>query len=171
MHAMCMSDRVASSLLSEVGYAVCICVYSVQWGRGQETFGEDPFLAGALAAAYVRGQQTVSLDPSIAAVAAACKHFAVYNVDTDIPLGGHNRGLRAEFDAIVSRTDLLLSYLPAFQQCTSPDAGGALALMCAYNSINGVPACANTLMNEFLREQWGFQGFIVSDMGAVGQSM
>ncbi len=126
-----------------------------RWGRGQETYGEDPVLTGALAVAFVRGLQ--GDDPRYLETIATPKHFAVHSGPEP---------LRHTFDARVSQIDLYDTYLPAFRAAVVD--GGAGSVMCAYNSVRGLPACANTeLLGEILRGRWGFTGYVVSDCGAV----
>src|SRR5690606_11954914 len=126
-----------------------------RWGRGQETYGEDPYLTARLGAAYGRGLQ--GNDPVYLEAAAGAKDYAVHS--------GPER-LRHEFDAISSAKDLHETYLPAFKALVD---AGVEAGMCAYNRTNGEPCCSsNTLLTDILRNQWGFKGHIVSDCGAVG---
>ncbi len=126
-----------------------------RWGRGQETYGEDPFLTGRMAVAFVTGMQ--GDDPRYYKVISTPKHFAVHS-------GPEPTRHMADVD--VSKHDELDTYLPAFRAAVTE--GHAGSVMCAYNAINGEPACANnfTLGNE-LREHWGFKGYVVSDCGAV----
>lgn len=125
-----------------------------RWGRGQETYGEDPFLTSRLGTAFVKGLQ--GNDPVYLKAAACAKHYAVHS--------GPER-LRHEFDAISSAKDLHETYLPAFKALVD---AGVEAVMCAYNRTNGEPCCSsNTLLTDILRNQWGFKGHIVSDCGAV----
>jgi beta-glucosidase len=126
-----------------------------RWGRGQETYGEDPFLTGRMGVAFVTGMQ--GNDPHYYRVIATPKHFAVHSGPEPT---------RHNADVTVSKHDELDTYLPAFRAAVTE--GKAGSVMCAYNSINGQPACANdfTLVNE-LRGKWGFQGYVVSDCGAV----
>src|SRR5690606_30282449 len=125
-----------------------------RWGRGQETYGEDPYLTGLLGTAYVKGLQ--GNDPVYLKAAACAKHYAVHS--------GPER-LRHEFDAISSAKDLHETYLPAFEALVN---AGVEAVMCAYNRTNGEPCCSsNTLLTDILRNKWGFKGHIVSDCGAV----
>ena len=127
-----------------------------RWGRGQETYGEDPYLTGTLGVAFIQGLQ--GPDPKHPRVVATPKHFAVHS--------GPEAG-RDSFDVDPSPRDLEATYLPAFRRTITE--GKALSLMCAYNSIHGVPACASSaLMNDRLRRDWGFTGFTVSDCDAVG---
>lgn len=125
-----------------------------RWGRGQETYGEDPFLTSTLGAAYVRGLQ--GDDPVYLKAAACAKHYAVHS--------GPER-LRHEFNAVVSEKDLYETYLPAFKALVD---AGVESVMCAYNRTNDEPCCSsNTLLMDILRNKWGFKGHIVSDCGAV----
>lgn len=126
-----------------------------RWGRGQETYGEDPYLTGRLGVAFITGLQ--GPDPLHPKVVATPKHFAVHS--------GPEAG-RDGFDVDPSPQDLEATYLPAFRQAVTE--GKATSLMCAYNSIHGVPACASApLMIDRLRRDWGFTGFTVSDCDAV----
>ncbi|MBN2385519.1 MAG: glycoside hydrolase family 3 C-terminal domain-containing protein [Anaerolineales bacterium] len=126
-----------------------------RWGRGQETWGEDPFLTGELGAAFVRGMQ--GDDPRYLKVAACAKHFAVHS--------GPERE-RHRFNAIVSRRDLYDTYLPAFQKLVCE--ARVEAVMGAYNRVNGEAACASqTLLVEILRGAWNFDGHVVSDCWAI----
>ncbi|WP_242182761.1 glycoside hydrolase family 3 C-terminal domain-containing protein [Sphingomonas sp. CARO-RG-8B-R24-01] len=126
-----------------------------RWGRGQETYGEDPYLTGRLGVAFVTGLQ--GPDPAHPKVIATPKHFAVHS--------GPEAG-RDSFDVDPSPQDLEATYLPAFRMTVTE--GKAQSLMCAYNAILGVPACANApLMIDRLRRAWGFTGFTVSDCDAV----
>jgi len=126
-----------------------------RWGRGQETYGEDPYLTARLGVAFVRGLQ--GDDPRYLKVVATPKHYAVHS--------GPEEG-RHSFNAVVSQRDLLETYLPAFQACVQE--GKAASVMGAYNRVNGEPCCASpTLLQKFLREAWGFDGYVVSDCGAI----
>jgi beta-glucosidase len=126
-----------------------------RWGRGQETYGEDPVLTGRLATAFIRGLQ--GPDPKHPKAIATPKHFVVHS--------GPEAG-RDSFDVDVSPRDLEATYLPAFRMAVTE--GKARSLMCAYNAIHGVPVCASSpLMIDRLRRDWGFQGFTVSDCDAV----
>jgi beta-glucosidase len=125
-----------------------------RWGRGQETYGEDPYLTARMGVALVRGLQ--GDDPHYLKVAACAKHFAVHS--------GPER-LRHRFDAEVSQHDLWDTYLPAFHALVNAKVE---AVMCAYNRTNGEACCANTyLLDDVLRGQWGFKGHIVSDCDAI----
>ena len=126
-----------------------------RWGRGQETYGEDPFLTGKLAVQFIRGLQ--GDDPKYFKTIATVKHFAVHS-------GPEPE--RHAFDAVVSERDLRESYLPHFEMGIRE--GGAYSLMCAYNRIDGKPACASDmLLADILRGEWKFPGYIVSDCGAI----
>jgi beta-glucosidase len=126
-----------------------------RWGRGQETYGEDPFLTGRLAVPFIRGLQ--GDDPKYFKTIATVKHFAVHSGPEPERHG---------FDAVVSERDLRESYLPQFEMGIRE--GGAYSLMCAYNRIGGQAACANDrLEKEILRGEWKFPGYIVSDCGAI----
>ncbi len=126
-----------------------------RWGRGQETYGEDPHLTGVLGVAFVRGIQ--GPDPDHPRAIATPKHFAVHS--------GPEAG-RHGFDVDVSPQDLEATYLPAFRRAVVE--GGARSVMCAYNAIHGFPACASPLLlDQTLRRDWGFKGFVVSDCDAV----
>ena len=126
-----------------------------RWGRGQETYGEDPFLTGRMGVAFVTGMQ--GDDPKYYRVISTPKHFAVHS-------GPEPE--RHRIDVITSKHDELDTYLPAFRATVTEAHAGSV--MCAYNSINGQPACANDfLLVDQLREKWGFKGYVVSDCGAV----
>jgi beta-glucosidase len=126
-----------------------------RWGRGQETYGEDPYLTSRLGVAFVTGLQGDS--PDVLQAVSTPKHFAVHSGPETT---------RHSVDVRVSRHDLEDTYLPAFRATIME--GKAQSVMCAYNSINGQPACANgTLLGEHLRTDWHFQGYVVSDCGAM----
>jgi len=125
-----------------------------RWGRGQETYGEDPYLMARMGTAYVRGLQ--GDDPRYLKAAACAKHYAVHSGP---------EGNRHSFDAIASPKELNETYLPAFQALVG---AGVEIVMCAYNRTNGVPCCSSEfLLQETLRDDWGFDGHVVSDCGAV----
>jgi len=125
-----------------------------RWGRGQETYGEDPFLTGELGVQMVKGLQ--GSDPKYMKVAACAKHFAVHS-------GPESE--RHEFDAKPTPKDLEETYLPAFEKLVK---NGAEAVMGAYNRTLGEACCASKLLlGTILRERWGFKGHVVSDCGAV----
>jgi beta-glucosidase len=126
-----------------------------RWGRGQETYGEDPFLSARLAVAFVTGMQ--GTDPNYYRAISTPKHFAVHS-------GPEPTRHFADID--VSRHDEEDTFLPAFRAAVVE--GHAGSIMCAYNAINGEPACASEfLLQHILRGAWGFQGYVVSDCGAV----
>ena len=126
-----------------------------RWGRGQETYGEDPYLTGHLAVAFVRGIQ--GGDPSHPRAIATPKHFAVHS--------GPEFG-RHGFDIDVSPHDLEATYLPAFRAAVTE--GQAGSVMCAYNALHGTPVCADRgLLVTTLRDDWGFNGYVVSDCDAI----
>ncbi len=126
-----------------------------RWGRGQETYGEDPFLTARMGIAYVTGMQ--GDDPRYYRVIATPKHFAVHSGPEPA---------RHKVDITVSRHDEEDTYLPAFRSTVTE--AKAASVMCAYNRINGEPACANTfLLEKRLRIAWHFHGYVVSDCGAV----
>jgi beta-glucosidase len=126
-----------------------------RWGRGQETYGEDPFLTGRMAVEFIQGMQ--GDNPHYFKVIATAKHYAVHSGP---------ESSRHSFDVRPSPQDLNETYLPAFR--ASITEGKADSVMCAYNAVNGVPACASTdLLQTRLRGAWGFQGYVVSDCGAI----
>lgn len=124
-----------------------------RWGRGQETFGEDPFLTSSLAVEYIKALQG---DGEFLKTAACAKHYAVHSGPESI---------RHSFDAKASLHDLWETYLPAFEKSVE---AGVAGVMGAYNRTNGEPCCANQyLMKDILRNKWGFDGYFVSDCGAI----
>ena len=126
-----------------------------RWGRGQETYGEDPFLTGRMAVAYVTGMQ--GTDPHYYRAISTPKHFAIHSGPEPT---------RHFADVDVSRHDIEDTYLPAFRAAVVE--GHAGSVMCAYNAVNGEPACASPfLLQHTLRGAWGFKGYVVSDCGAV----
>ena len=126
-----------------------------RWGRGQETYGEDPFLSARMGVAFVTGMQ--GDDPKYYRVISTPKHYAVHSGPEPT---------RHTADVKVSKHDELDTYLPAFRAAVTE--GKAGSVMCAYNSINGQPACANEfLLQDQLRGKWNFQGYVVSDCDAV----
>jgi beta-glucosidase len=127
-----------------------------RWGRGQETYGEDPYLAGRLGVQFVRGLQ--GDDPRYLKTVSTPKHFAVHSGPEP---------LRHAFNVNVDERDLHESYLPQFEAAVR--AGGAESLMCAYNRVDSFPACASDLLlKDILRGRWHFHGYVVSDCDAVG---
>jgi beta-glucosidase len=126
-----------------------------RWGRGQETYGEDPFLSARMGVAYVTGMQ--GDDPKYYRAISTPKHYAVHSGPEPT---------RHFADVDVSKHDELDTYLPAFRAAVTE--GKAGSVMCAYNGINGQPACANQfLLQDQLRGKWNFQGYVVSDCDAV----
>jgi beta-glucosidase len=126
-----------------------------RWGRGQETYGEDPHLTARMGVAFVRGLQ--GNDSRYLKVVATPKHYAVHS-------GPEPE--RHHFDARVSEHDLVNTYLPAFRAAVVE--ARAQSIMCVYNAVNGSPGCASAdLLQDRLRDGWGFQGYVVSDCGAV----
>jgi len=126
-----------------------------RWGRGQETYGEDPYLTARMGVAFVKGLQ--GSDPRYLKLVSTPKHFAVHSgPEPD----------RHHFDARVSDLDLRETYLPAFEACVRE--AKAFSVMGAYNRTNGEACCASTLLLEkILRKEWGFEGYVVSDCGAI----
>jgi len=126
-----------------------------RWGRGQETYGEDPFLTSRLGVAFVKGLQ--GDDPTYLKTVATPKHFAVHS-------GPESE--RHRFNVDPSPYDFEDTYLPAFRATVTE--GHADSVMCAYNAVDGVPACASKmLLEETLRKDWGFDGYVTSDCGAI----
>ena len=126
-----------------------------RWGRGQETYGEDPFLTSSIGTAFVSGLQ--GADPRYLKVVATAKHFAVHS-------GPESQ--RHTFDVSVSPHDLEDTYLPAFRKLVVDAHVGSV--MCAYNAVDGSPACANKmLLEQTLRQGWQFNGYVVSDCAAI----
>ncbi len=125
-----------------------------RWGRGHETYGEDPYLTAKMGVAFVKGMQ--GNDPLHLKTAATAKHFAVHSGP---------EAERDKFDAIVDEKDLRETYLYAFQKLVG---SGVESVMSAYNSINGVPSSINAkLLDTILRKEWGFKGHVVTDCGAL----
>jgi beta-glucosidase len=126
-----------------------------RWGRGQETYGEDPFLTGRMAVAFVSGMQ--GNDSRYFRVVSTPKHYAVHSGPEP---------LRHKFNVDVTPHDLEDTYLPAFRAAVTE--AHAQSVMCAYNAIDGAPACANTmLLRDHLRDAWHFDGYVVSDCAAI----
>lgn len=125
-----------------------------RWGRGHETYGEDPYLTSRLGVAFVKGLQG---DGKYLKIAACAKHFAVHSGP---------EGLRHEFNAVVSKKDLYETYLPAFEACVKE--GDVEAVMGAYNRTNDEPCCGSeVLLKDILRGKWQFKGHVVSDCWAI----
>lgn len=126
-----------------------------RWGRGMETYGEDPYLTSKLANVFIRGLQ--GSHPKYYKTIATIKHFVAHS--------GPEEG-RSGFNVDVLQNDFWETYTPAFKSAIQH--AGVYSLMCAYNAFRGEPCCSNDyLMNDLLRRQWGFKGFIVTDCGAV----
>jgi beta-glucosidase len=126
-----------------------------RWGRGHETFGEDPYLTGRLGVAFVKSMQ--GDNPNYFKTITTAKHFAVHSGPEPS---------RHEFDATPHKRDLWETYLPAFKTLTQE--GHVYSFMCAYNRLYGKPCCSDTfLLNDILRKKWGFKGFVATDCGAV----
>jgi beta-glucosidase len=126
-----------------------------RWGRGQETYGEDPFLTGRMGVAFITGMQ--GDDPKYYRVIATAKHFAVHSGPETT---------RHTVDVPASEHDIQDTYLPAFRAAITE--GKAASVMCAYNRVNGEPACASKfLLKDMLRDAWKFNGYVVSDCDAV----
>jgi beta-glucosidase len=126
-----------------------------RWGRGQETYGEDPYLTTVMGVAFVKGIQ--GDDPRYLKLVATPKHYAAHSgPESD----------RHHFDARVDEQDMRETYLPAFEACVRE--AKAASVMGAYNRTNGEPCCASpTLLEKILRQEWGFDGYVVSDCGAI----
>ena len=126
-----------------------------RWGRGQETYGEDPFLTGRMAVQFIRGLQ--GDNPHYYKTIATVKHYTVH-------IGPEPE--RHSFDARISKKDFVETYLPQFEMGIKE--GGAYSLMCAYNRYMGEPCCGSeNLLGQLLRDEWGFQGYVVSDCFAI----
>ncbi len=125
-----------------------------RWGRGHETYGEDPYLTGQMGLQFVKGLQ--GDDPNYLKVVATAKHYAVHSGP---------ESLRHEFNAEVSERDLRETYLPAFR--TLVKEGDVYSVMGAYNQFRGYPSCANPILENILRNEWGFDGYVVSDCWAI----
>ncbi len=125
-----------------------------RWGRGHETYGEDPYLTGQMGLQFVKGLQ--GDDPNYLKVVATAKHFAVHSGPEP---------LRHEFDANISERDFRETYLPAFRTLVVD--GDVYSIMGAYNRFRGEACCASTELSGILRNEWGFQGYIVSDCWAI----
>jgi len=126
-----------------------------RWGRGMETYGEDPFLTGSIAVQFIRGLQ--GDNPKYFKSIATAKHFAVHSgPEPD----------RHNFNSVVSEYDLHETYLPAFKM--SVQKGNVQSIMCAYNSLYGIACCSNNqLIDQILRKDWKFNGYVVSDCWAI----
>ncbi len=125
-----------------------------RWGRGHETYGEDPFLTGVMGTQFVKGLQ--GNDPKYLKVVATAKHYAVHSGPET---------LRHKFNAKISERDLRETYLPAFRELIMD--GGAYSVMGAYNQFRDFPCCASPELMNILRNEWGFKGYVVSDCWAI----
>lgn len=125
-----------------------------RWGRGHETYGEDPFLTGKMGMQFVKGLQ--GNDPKYLKVVATAKHYAIHSGP---------ESLRHNFNVQISERDLRETYLPAFR--TLVKEGDVYSIMGAYNQFNGFPCCASTELLGILRNEWGFKGYVVSDCWAI----
>ncbi len=125
-----------------------------RWGRGHETYGEDPYLTGQMGVQFVKGLQ--GDDPKYLKVVATAKHYAVHSGPEP---------LRHEFNAKISERDLRETYLPAFRALVKD--GGVYSVMGAYNQFRDYPCCASPELENILRNEWGFKGYVVSDCWAV----
>ena len=124
-----------------------------RWGRGQETYGEDPYLISRLAIPFIKGIQG---DGEYMKAAACAKHFAVHSGP---------EAKRHEFDVEPSKKDLRETYLPAFEACVKE--AGVESVMGAYNRVNGEPCCGHSFIKDIVRDEWGFEGHFVSDCWAI----
>jgi beta-glucosidase len=152
-------DLVRNGILNSIGldfWAPNLNIFrDPRWGRGQETYGEDPYLTGVMGSAFVRGMQ--GDDPKYLRTIATPKHYAVHSGPEPS---------RHRFDAKVSKHDMEDTFLPAFRAAVTD--GKAGSIMCVYNRVNGEPGCANNfLLQDQLRDQWGFRGYVASDCDAV----
>jgi beta-glucosidase len=125
-----------------------------RWGRGMETYGEDPYLTGELAVQFIKGLQ--GDDPKFLKLVATAKHFVVHSGP---------ESTRHSYNAVPSEYDFLETYTPHFKKAIQK--AKVYSVMCAYNSLNGMPCCANKKLEYLLRNEWGFKGYIVSDCWAV----
>ncbi|MDR0510075.1 MAG: glycoside hydrolase family 3 C-terminal domain-containing protein, partial [Rikenellaceae bacterium] len=125
-----------------------------RWGRGMETYGEDPYLTGELATGFIKGLQ--GDDPNYFKTVATAKHFVVHS--------GPEQG-RHSFDARTSPRDFYETYTPHFRKAI--EQGGVWSIMCAYNRYEGEACCGSPFLDDLLRNKWGFRGYIVSDCGAI----
>lgn len=126
-----------------------------RWGRGHETFGEDPYLTSRLGVRFIEGMQ--GKDAKYMKVAACAKHFAVHSGPEDV---------RHSFNAVATEQDMRETYLPAFKACVKE--AGVEVVMGAYNRTNGEPCCGSRrLLKDILRDEWGFQGHVTSDCWAI----
>ncbi|KAJ3680339.1 hypothetical protein LUZ60_016617 [Juncus effusus] len=129
-----------------------------RWGRGQETPGEDPLVASSYSVQYVKGFQNMNKNGQLM-LSACCKHFTAYDLEK------WKGFARYTFNAQVTEQDMEDTYQPPFKSCIKE--GQASCLMCSYNQVNGIPACANADLLQQARDEWGFEGYITSDCDAV----
>ena len=135
-----------------------------RWGRNIETPGEDPYLSGEYATAFVTGFQKAPEDPGHLMASACCKHYVANSMEHSTVAG--ETWTRHTIDATITQQDLVDSYMLPFQACV--EKGQVSSLMCSYNAVNGKPSCANDwLLKTVARDAWGFDGYITSDCGAV----
>ena len=134
-----------------------------RWGRNIETPGEDPYLSGEYATEFVQGFQNHPDDPKHLMASACCKHYVANSMEDTKQQ--NIEWTRHDYDATITQQDLVDSYMPAFQACV--EKGKVSSLMCSYNSVNGVPSCANDwLLKDIARDAWHFDGYITSDCDA-----
>ena len=126
-----------------------------RWGRGQETYGEDPYLSGELAVDFIKGLQ--GDDPRYLKLVATIKHFAVHSGP---------ESTRSSANVTPNVYDLYETYLPHFRKTV--EQANVYSAMCAYQRLDGLPCCGNPFLSELLRKEWGFEGYIVSDCGGIG---
>ncbi|XP_067653496.1 uncharacterized protein [Haliotis asinina] len=128
-----------------------------RWGRGQETFGEDPFHVGELGYVHVKGLH--GNDTRYLRTSSGCKHYVISGGPENWPVNRH------DFDPKVSTRDFRTYFLPPFRRCVE---AGAYSLICSYNLVNGVPACASKeILTDILRGEWNFKGYVIADAGEV----
>ncbi|TWR27525.1 beta-glucosidase [Mucilaginibacter pallidiroseus] len=141
---------------AHIGYGPILdLARELRWSRVEETYGEDPYLNGTMGVAVVKGFQGNNIN-SGTNIISTLKHYTAYGV----PEGGHNGGF-----VTLGQRALLQDYLPPFERAVK---AGALSVMTAYNSIDGIPCSSNSyLLNDVLRKQWGFNGFVVSDLNSI----
>lgn len=125
-----------------------------RWGRGMETYGEDPYLTGELAVQFVKGLQ--GDDPKYLKLVATAKHFVVHSGP---------EGERHSFDVAPTSFDMLNTYSPQFEKVVKE--AHVYSVMCSYNSFEGLPCCGNKKLSDLLRNDWGFKGYVVSDCWAI----
>ena len=135
-----------------------------RWGRNIETPGEDPYLTGEYATAFVKGFEVSEDDESHLQASACCKHYVANSLEDSRVAGVHHT--RYSMDPRISARDLVDSYMRPFQRCV--ERGQVSSLMCSYNALNGVPTCASRwLLTDVARGAWGFDGYVVSDLSLI----